>query len=129
MKQGIKFTQDLGQMAWFLQVPWFDVTHIDKHTQDTEGLTQIYIYINNTCYMHTTATGIALNLLIPKISLQRSTMSLLSKIILSEKSCICWFDSPRVKSFLWNTENTDRDDVNEQNANTTHRKKDNFRKN
>ena len=70
MQQGIKFTQDLGQMAWFLQVPWFDVTHIDKHTQDTEGLTQIYIYINNTCYMHTTATGITLNLLIPKISLR-----------------------------------------------------------
>ena len=79
--------------------------------------------------MHTTATGITLNLLIPKISLQRSTMSLLSKIILSEKSCIWWFDSPRVKSFLWNSKNTDRDDVNEQNANTTHRKKDNFKKN
>ena len=31
-------------------------------------------------------------------------------------------------SFLWNTKNTDRIGVNEQNRHTTHKEKDNFRK-
>ena len=34
----------------------------------------------------------------------------------------------KIQSFLWNTKNTDRNGINEQNTHTTNREKDNFRK-
>ena len=37
MQQGIKFTEGLTWMAWFLLVLWFNITHKVKHTQDKQG--------------------------------------------------------------------------------------------
>ena len=41
-------------------------THRDKHKQDTQGPTDwhTYININTTCYIHTTATCITLNIIL-----------------------------------------------------------------
>ena len=80
---------------------WY--SDLNTHTQTTHTgytrinrLTHIQIYINNTCYVHTTTTCITMNnLLMQKLALQRSTMSLLFKKC-SLKPYTCWLDSKRL---------------------------------
>ena len=42
--------------------------------------------------------------------------------------CLCETNVNKTKSFMWNTKNTDRNCINEQNPHTTYREKNNFRK-
>ena len=65
MQQGIKLTVGLAQMKWFLRVLWFDITHRETNTlsahRDQQTDTHKKIFINTSCYIHTTATFITLN--------------------------------------------------------------------
>ena len=84
----VRFTEGLGQMTWFLQVSF-------------------------TCYAHTAATYITLNkwLTDEKLGLQYicfSKKSFLLEIIY----LLIKFN--KTESFLWNTKNTDTNDLNDQ---------------
>ena len=79
--------------------------------------------------MHTAATFIAINkqLTNTKFTLQRSTMFLLFKDYSLAEAIYLLIKFHKTKSFLWNTNNTKRNDVNEQNTHT-HSERKKFRK-
>ena len=60
MPQGIKFTEGLTQITWFLLVLWFDITHADKNIQGPTDF-HTHIYFNTSHYVHTVATFVTLN--------------------------------------------------------------------
>ena len=134
MQHGIKFIESL---IWFSLVLWFDIEHTDKHKQgpidwQTDN-SHIYKYIS-TPPVHTTGATYPLlhrknNLLQQGFTLQRSGISF-SKIenfysLVEVIDLLITFNM--TKSFLWNTKNTNKNDINEQNTHTPHREKDNFR--
>ena len=126
MQQDIKFSEGVIQMTWFLLVLWFDITCADKQSThrpidwhiDNDILTP-----DATCMQQLPALHWVNNLLIQIFTLQRSTMSLLfkSSSLLKVIFLLIWFS--KTKSFLWKTDNTDRNSVNDQNTQTTHRGK------
>ena len=67
-------------------------------------------------------------LLVQTIALWRSTMLLLFKNDSLVEDIYLLISVNKTKSFLWNTKNTVRNSVNEQNTYTTHREKGNTRK-
>ena len=58
------------------------------------------------------------NLVIPKITLQSSTMSLIFKNYLLAEGTYLLIRLNKTEFFLWNTNNTDRNDINKQNTQT-----------
>ena len=68
------------------------------------------------------------NFLIQNFILQRSTVSLLFKNYSLVEAIHLLIRFNKTKSFLWNIKTGDRNGINEQNTQTTHREKDNFRK-
>ena len=128
--KGIKFTKGLKRMTWFLLVLWFDITHRQTHTGHTRTnrLTHKYKYMTTPpvfCILQLTTLYGKNYLLIQKFTLQRSTMSLLFKNYSLVKVIHLLIRFNKSRSFLWNTKNTDRNGINEQNTHTTHREKDN----
>ena len=104
--------------------------YMRRQTEDIQRLIDWHIdnYIPNakpdaTCTQQLPALHWINNLLIQIFTLQRSTMSLLfkSSSLLKIIFRLIWFSM--TKSFLWKTENTDRNSVNDQNTQTTHRGK------
>ena len=102
--------------------------YMRRQTEDIQRLIDWHIdnYIPNakpdaTCTQQLPALHWINNLLIQIFTLQRSTMSLLfkSSSLLKIIFRLIWFSM--TKSFLWKTENTDRNSVNDQNTQTTHR--------
>ena len=133
IQKGIKFTKGLKRMTWFLLVLWFDITHRQTHTGHTRTNRQTHTYKYMTtppvfCTLQLTILYGKNYLLIQKFTLQRSTMSLLSKNYSLVKVIHLLIRFNKSRSFLWNTKNTDRNGINEQNTHTTHREKDNQRK-
>ena len=128
-------------MTWLLLVLWFEIKHLHKHTQDTQGPMKWHIYkcIITSPVMYTQQLPVLHwmnNLLIQKPILQRSIMSLLFKnylpveviylLIRFNKTLLTSLTSQTSlfnKFFLWNTKNTDRNGVNEQNTHTPHTQK------
>ena len=81
------------------------------------------------CTQHLPVLDWMNNLLTQKFTLQKSTMSLLFKnYLFVEVIYLLLIKLNKTKSFMWNTKNTDRNGVIEQNTHTTPREKDTFRK-
>ena len=102
--------------------------HTHKHMHDTvtNSLRHTYKYILTLTIMYTQQLLVLHwmeNLLIQKFTLQRSTMpSFYKNYSFAEVIyLLIWFN--KTKPFVWNTQNTDRNKVNEQNTHTTHRQK------
>ena len=81
------------------------------------------------CTQHLPVLDWMNNLLTQKFTLQKSTMSLLFKnYLFVEVIYLLLIKFNNTKSFMWNTKNTDRNGINEQNTHTPPREKDTFRK-
>ena len=110
-----------------------DITPTHKYIENarTNRLRRKYKYILTSpvmCthqLMHTLKMN---NLLIQKFILQRFTTSFLLKNYSLLKFIYLLIIFNNIKSFMWNTKNTDRNGLNEQNTHTTYREKHNFRK-
>ena len=82
MQQGIK---GLIRMTWVLLVPWFDITHAEKRTKNTQGpidWQKTYKYLLTPPVMCTQQLPVwhwMNNMPIEKFTLQRSKMFLLFK--------------------------------------------------
>ena len=130
MHQGIKCTDGLTQMTWFLLVHWPDITH-RKHMQDTQGLidwyTHIYEYILTPSVMCTQQLSVLHgmnNLLIQKFTIQRSTMPLFFKNCSLVEVMHLLIKFNKIMTFLWNTKNTDRNGPNrKRDKHQTHRER------
>ena len=120
---------DTGDIV--LLVLWFEITHRHTHTGHTRTnrLIHTYKYILTPAVMCTQQLPVLhwMNtLLIQTFLLQRSTMSLKNYSLVEVIYLLIRFH--KIKSFLWNTKNTVRNGVNEQNTHSTHIEKGNFRK-
>ena len=109
-----------------LLVLWFDITYTDKHRTEhtrTNRSTRPYQDILTPSVMCTQPLRVSRwidNSLVQKFTLQRPAMSLLFKNYSLIEVIYLLIRFNKIKLFLWNTMNTDRNGVNEQN--TTHRK-------
>ena len=54
LPQGIKFSEGLTRIVWFLLVLWFDIAHANIHKayRGTNRLTHINIYEHRLLYLH-----------------------------------------------------------------------------
>ena len=114
MQQGIKFSDGLTRMAWFC---WYSVTETGKNTRDIQGPTDwhTYNYILTPSVMCTQQLPVLLwmiNLLIQKFTFQRSTVPLFFKNCSPVGVTYVLIRFNKIKSYLWNTKNTDRNSVN-----------------
>ena len=131
MQQEIKFTEGVTRMTWLLVAFWFEITDSNKHIQEKQGL--VYWHTHKTlrppvrCTQQLPVLHWMNNLLIQTVTLQRPTISLVSKNYSPVEDISLLIRFNKTKYFLWTTMNTDRNGVNEQKIHFTHKAKNNLR--
>ena len=141
IQQRIKFSEGLTQMVWFLLVLSFDITHTDKHAQDTQGPKDLKMHANITwqhplcahdSYLHYTEwiTCWYKSVLYrgPQFFYISNITHLTSKLCQVVEVTYLLIRFNKTQCFLRNTKKTDRNGIIEQKTHTTHREKDKFRK-
>ena len=105
--------------TWYCSVGSMDTQGpIGRHTRYKYLLTPLVM-----CTEQLLALNWINNLLMQKSTLQWPTMSLLFKDYSLAEVIYLLIRFQKTKSFLWNTKNSDKNGVNEQNTRTTHREK------
>ena len=106
--------------CFFLLVLWFDITHASTQThteRDTAhpGASRLTIYtLTALCSQQLSLLYWIKNSLISLIYFPQCVF--FSKKIFTCKSHICWLECYKTRFFLWNTNNTERNGLNTQNA-------------
>ena len=120
IQQGFMFTVGLTQVTWLLLCLSFDITHTAH--RETNRLTNKYIStLPVMCSQQLSVLHWINHSLILKI--QRSAISFLFKNLSSAEVTYQLIRFNKTKPFLWNTENTDKNHVNEQKTHTYHTKR------
>ena len=130
----------VGVITWLLLALWFDITHTNKYTHNTNRdnrpthkyiLTAPVMCSQQLSLLHWINRSLILKIYFYYIFIIYFVISLLFKNQSLAEVAYLLIKFSKTKSFLWNTKNTDRNHVNEQKTrtrpHTIHLEKNNIR--